>query len=693
MAICGATAMPESAAQGLRPAGDAPAAMLDPVVVSATRSAERAFGLPVAIDSVDAAQIQQGQLQVNLSESLARVPGLFIQSRWNYAQDLMLSIRGFGARANFGVRGVRLYQDNIPVTMPDGQGQTGSFSLVSAKRIEVLRGPFSTLYGNAAGGVISVFTEEGPTPPQVSLQAIGGSYRTSNLVAKLGGQAGAVNFDVAGNRFVTDGYRDHSEATRNLLNARVSFDAGADTQVTLIGNSLDQPKAQDPLGLTRAQWEANPQQANPLATAFNTRKTVNQTQGGVTVDQKLPYDSVLRATGYGGTRTVRQYLAFSGDAAASSGGVTDLDRSFGGIDARWVVPVTGLGGLFRLTIGADYETQSEARKGYVNNAGELGPLRRDEDNTVTNSDVYAQLEWSPLEAVSVLAGIRYSDVRFDSDDHYIVTGNPDDSGSVSYRHTSPVIGAVWHVRENLNVYANYGQGFETPTFTELAYRPVGSGLNLELDPGVSTSAEVGLKTIVGGTQRFNAAIFATDTKNDIVINTATGGRTTYKNAAKTKRRGVELSWDGVLGAGFNGYASYTYLDATYDSAITTGSPPVTVPAGAKLPGVPQSAAYAELSWSRPDWYGFNAAVELAAASKVYVNDRNSDAAPGYVIGNLRIGFAQQTGRWQLREFVRVNNLSNLNYVGSVIVGDTNGRFFEPAAERNFLVGISVNASF
>jgi iron complex outermembrane receptor protein len=232
MAFCGVAAMPESAAQGLRPADDAQAALLDPVVVSATRSAERACGLPVAIDSVDAAQIQQGQLQVNLSESLARVPGLFIQSRWNYAQDLMLSIRGFGARANFGVRGVRLYQDNIPVTMPDGQGQTGSFSIVSAKRIEVLRGPFSTLYGNAAGGVISVFTEDGPTPPQVSLQAIGGSYRTSNLVAKLGGQAGAVNFDVAGNRFVTDGYRDHSEATRNLLNARLSFYAGADAQVT-----------------------------------------------------------------------------------------------------------------------------------------------------------------------------------------------------------------------------------------------------------------------------------------------------------------------------------------------------------------------------------------------------------------------------------------------------------------------------
>jgi iron complex outermembrane receptor protein len=393
LALCCALAVPKASAQALAPVDGQPPAVLDPLVVTATRSAERAFDLPVAIDSVDTAQIQQGQLQVNLSESLARVPGLFIQSRWNYAQDLMLSIRGFGARANFGVRGVRLYQDNIPVTMPDGQGQTGSFSLVSAKRIEVLRGPFSTLYGNASGGVISVFTEDGPTPPQVSLQAIGGSYATSNLVAKLGGQEGAVNYDIAFNRFETDGYRDHSEATRELLNARLNFAAGPDTQVTVIGNSLYQPEAQDPLGLTRAQWEANPQQADPAATLFDTRKTVRQTQGGISVEQKLPLDSVLRATGYGGTRTVRQYLALPGTLPTSSGGVTDLDRNFGGIDARVLTTFATPGGPLRFTLGADYETQNEARKGFVNNSGELGPLRRDEDNSVTNSDVYAQLEF------------------------------------------------------------------------------------------------------------------------------------------------------------------------------------------------------------------------------------------------------------------------------------------------------------
>ncbi len=366
----------------------------------------------------------------------------------------------------------------------------------------------------------------------------------------------------------------------------------------MIANVFDQPFAQDPLGLTRAQWEANPRQADPAATLFDTRKTVRQTQGGVTVAQKLPYDSVFRATAYGGTRTVQQFLSFPGTAITSSGGVTDLDRTFGGIDARVTTPFAIGGGRAQLTLGADYESEREARKGFVNDNGTLGDLRRDEDNTVTNSDVYAQLEWWPMPSVSVLAGVRYSDVRFTSDDHFIVVGNPDDSGSVGYAHTSPVAGAVWHLGDALNVYASYGQGFETPTFTELAYRPVGSGLNLGLQPSVSKSAEIGLKAI-SASQRVNVAAFWTDTTNELVIDTATGGRTTYKNAAKTKRRGIEASWEVDLGAGFAGYAAYTYLDATYASSLTTGSPPVTVPAGNRLPGVPQSSAYGELSWSRP----------------------------------------------------------------------------------------------
>jgi len=675
-------------AQGEEPAP----ARLDPLVVTATRSAERAFDLPVAIDVIGKDIIQQhDQLQVNLSEPLARVPGVFAGNRFNYAQDLALSVRGFGARANFGVRGVRLYQDYIPATMPDGQGQTGSFSLVSAQRIEVLRGPFSSLYGNAAGGVISVFTEDGPEIPIGNAQLIGGSYATWNAVAKLAGIGGPLNYVLAGNRFETDGYRDHSEATRYLGNYKVSLGVSPDTAITFIANTLRQPEAQDPLGLTRAQWLADPQQAAPAATAFNTRKTVNQSQAGMTVEQRIGPDSDARVTAYGGSRQVRQYLALPGDAITSSGGVTDLDRTFGGVDGRVMTRFTLAGQPFALTLGANFETQREHRQGFVNNGGNLGEPRRNEDNTLANTDGYLQLEWRPVGPIAVFAGVRYSDVRFDSHDHFIVGANGDDSGSSHYSHASPAVGIVWHVRDNVNVYANYGQGFETPTFTELAYRTSGPGLNFGLQPDLSKSVEVGLKAFIGSTQRLNFAFFNVETSNEIVIDAATGGRTTYKNAGSTRRRGAEIAWDATLGGGFAVYASATWLQAQFTSTTTTGTQ--VVPDGARLPGVPMANAYGEITWSYPAWSGLTAGAEIQYAGRMYVNERNTDFAPAYAIGNLRIGFQQVSGRWVLREFARLNNIGNKNYAGTVIVGDTNQRYFEPSAERNFLIGVSVSASF
>jgi len=666
---------------------------IDPFVVTATRTEERAFDLPVAIDVIDATQIQRNQLQVNLSESLARVPGIVVANRWNYAQDLQVSSRGFGARANFGVRGIRLYQDGIPATMPDGQGQTGSFSLVSTQRIEVLRGPFSTLYGNAAGGVISVFTEDGTDPPQLQGQVVGGSYGTYNAIAKASGIARGVGYVLAANHFATDGYRNHSEASRDLVNAKLNFDVDADTRITLIGNSLYQPEAQDPLGLTRAQWKANPRQSDPSAELFDTRKTVNQTQGGAALERRLGADAVLRVTGYGGRRLVRQYLALAGTLPTSSGGVTDLDGDFGGVDARVTQRMQVAGGPLTLTAGVAYDRQNQHRRGFVNNNGALGDLRRDEDDFINSTDGYAQAEWAPLAALSFLAGARYSDVRFNSVDHYINALNPDDSGRVAYHHLSPVVGAMWHAARDVNVYANWGEGFETPTFIELAYRNAGTGLNFDLRPAVSRSTEAGIKAYVLNRQRVNLAVFSTTTSDEIVIDTAAGGRTTYKNASKTRRRGVEAQWEADLGYGFSAYASYTWLSAKFASDATTGVPPQPIPSGSRLPGVPQSNGYAELAWARPEWYGFSAALEAQNAGKIYVNDRNIDAAPSYTVVNLRAGFEQVAAAWTLREFVRVNNIGDRDYVGSVIVGDTNSRFFEPSAKRNYLIGASANVKF
>jgi iron complex outermembrane recepter protein len=666
--------------------------VLDPVVVTATRHDARAFDVPASVDIIEGAVIRDGQPGVNLSETLPRVPGVFAANRQNYAQDLQISSRGFGARAAFGVRGVRLYQDGIPVTMPDGQGQTGSFSLLSAARIEVLRGPFSTLYGNASGGVIAVFSEDGTPTPLLTASGGGGSYGAWTAGAKLRGSTANAGYVAAASEFQTDGYRDHSEARRDLVNLKLRFDATDATRVTLIGNAQYQPETQDPLGLTRAQWDANPRQADPSATQFDTRKTINQIQAGAAVDHRFDADTTLHVAGYGGRRLIRQYLALSGVALTSSGGVADLDRDFGGVGARFSWRTQAWGTPFTLTVGADVDRMKERRRGFVNNNGVLGDLRRDEDDTVRSSDVYAEAEWQFLPAFAATLGVRSSVVRYRSDDHYVTSANPDDSGSRTFRNTSPIAGLVYHATADVNLYASYGRGFETPTFAEMAYNPAGAGLNFGLNAATSRAYEVGIKAVLLRKQRLNAAVFHIDTDDEIVINTATGGRTTFKNAGKTRRNGAELVWDGELPWGLRPHVALTWLRAEFAGAFTTGSPPLPVTPGAKLPGVPSKQAYGELAWVPGGFGGFNAGVELQYVDKLYVNDRNSDAAPAYAVANLRMGLSQTVGRVALSEFVRVNNVFDRRYAGSVIVGDTNGRFFEPAPGRNWFVGASLDVA-
>jgi iron complex outermembrane recepter protein len=666
---------------------------LDPVVVTATRGAERMFEVPASADVVDGATIRDGQPAINLSESLVRVPGLFAANRNNYAQDLQLSSRGYGARATFGVRGVRLYQDDIPATMPDGQGQTGSFSLLSAKRIEVVRGPFSTLYGNASGGVVSVYTEDGTEVPVVNFTGSVGSYGTSMVGAKATGIANGVGYVAAFSNFDTEGYREHSSALRQIANAKLTFDATASTHVTLIANSQYQPQTQDPLGLTYAQWQADPRQADPAATLFNTSKTIRQVQGGAAVEQVLNPDTSLRVTGYGGERQIRQYLALLGNGVTSSGGVVDLNRNFEGVGVRLIYRGSLFDRPLTLNVGVDADRLHELRQGYINNNGSMGALRRNEDDTVTSGDIYAEARWNALPQVAVTLGVRSSQVHYDSVDHYIVAPNPDDSGSRTYYNTSPVAGVVWHAAENLNAYVSYGQGFETPTFAELAYQPAGTGLNLALDPATSTAWEVGLKWFPVASQRVNIAAFTATTNQEIVINTSSGGRTTFRNASKTTRRGFEAEWDAELGHGFTTHVNYTYLRAEFADPYVTGVPPVVTPAGARLPGVPPQQAFGVLEWTPGGYYGFSVAGEVQYVGRIYVNDLNTAFAPAYTVGNVRLGLAQSVDRFVVTEYIRCNNIANVNYVGSVIVGDTNSRYYEPAPGRNWYAGVSVSAAF
>ncbi|HBV7734995.1 TPA: TonB-dependent receptor, partial [Klebsiella pneumoniae] len=521
------------------------------MVVTAAPTTVSELDTPAAVSVVNGDEMRQAAPRVNLSESLGAVPGLQVQNRQNYAQDLQLSIRGFGSRSTYGVRGLRIYVDGIPATMPDGQGQTSNIDIGSVDTIEVLRGPFSALYGNSSGGVINVTSQTGTQPPTVEASSYYGSFGTWHYGMKAtgavgdGSHAGDVDYTVSTNRFTTHGYRDHSGARKNLANARLGVRINDVSKLTLLLNSVD-IKANDAGGLTADEWRDNPRQS-PRGDQYNTRKNTRQTQAGLRYERQLSAQDDLSVMMYAGERETTQFQSIPRAPQlkpSHAGGVIDLTRHYQGIDTRLthrgelLVPVT-------LTAGLDYENMSERRKGYenfvmVNGApqyGEQGALRRNERNLMWNVDPYLQTQWQLTDKLSLDAGVRYSSVWFDSNDYYITPGNGDDSGDASYHKWLPAGSLKYALTDAWNVYLSAGRGFETPTINELSYRSDNqSGLNFGLKPSTNDTVEIGSKTRIGN-GLFTAALFQTNTDNEIVVDSSSGGRTSYKNAGKTRRQG------------------------------------------------------------------------------------------------------------------------------------------------------------
>ena len=670
----------------------------EPIVVSATRAETRVFDAPAAISVVDAQALRLAGPMVNLSEALVRVPGLTVLNRQNYAQDLQLSVRGFGARSTFGIRGVRVIVDGIPATMPDGQGQASSVSLPSAARIEVLRGPLALLYGNAAGGVVQAMTAAGAPQPTLEANASAGSFDSRRAGVIFAATSGAHALTVEGSRFSTHGYREHSEAERSQVNAKWSWAAGPATRLDVVVNYFDQPRALDPLGLTRAQWEEDPRQAPAIAILQDARKTVRQSQAGAVIEHQFDADTTFKARVHAGARDLDNALSVPPAAQAaptSSGGIVAFERGYSGV-ALQVARRAALGAdvAARFLVGLEADRMREDRQGYVNNGGQRGELKRDEDNTVTNRDALLQASLQLGERWEAIAGVRASRVRFETQDRFIAAGNPDDSGELAYRGTNPVTGLTYHAAPGLNIYANAGRGFETPTFTELAYRNGATGMNTELKASASRHVELGLKWRAAG-HALDAAVFGIRTDDEIVVDSNAGGRSTFRNAGPTVRSGAELSHAMQWSREWRSSVALTLLRARFDSDFMSGSGMAATPVarGNRLPGAPERSAFAELVYEPRCWPGFHAAAEVVHVGRIFVNDANEDSAPAATRLNLRAGTTWRLGMVELQPLVRVDNATGRRYAGSVIVNEANRRFFEPAPGRTWFVALSARYRF
>lgn len=645
--------------------------------------------VPASVDAV-AADAPPAAAQLSVSELLQRVPGVAARDRQNLAQDVQVTIRGFGARSTFGVRGLRIYTDGIPASMPDGQGQVSHLPLAALASVEVLRGPFSALYGNASGGVIQFFSKPPSRVPEFGLGAALGADGLRRLDLALSGpwqrhaqapSGGGYRLDAG--RLDSDGFRQHSRARRDIAQARLSLAADSSTRLALTANSLDLD-AQDPQGLTLAQARTDPRAASAGALDFDTRKSVRQRQAGLRLEQVLADAGALALGLHAGRRDTWQMLSIpvaAQLAPGSGGGVVDLARDYAGLDARWSLDLALAERPLALTLGAEWQSADETRLGFENfRAGQLGVvgrLRRDQRDRSSARDAFAEAHWRLAPHWQASAGLRHSRVHFDSRDHYIAAGNPDDSGRMDYAFSSPAIGLRFEPAAGIGIHLNAGRGFETPSASELAYRPDGaSGLNDALRPSRSDSAELGLR-LQRRRHDLALALFDASTRDELVVAGNQGGRSTYRNAARTRRRGWELSAAGELGDAWRYALAWTALDARFGAALD----------GHRIPGTARRSGWAELRWLPSE----TLTVFIAAQgnSRIHADDANSAWAAGGASTDIGIERRWQLGRLPLRTGLRLGNLLDRERIGSVIVNASGGAHFEPAPGRSILLTLKL----
>jgi iron complex outermembrane receptor protein len=705
------------ALQGLLTAAHAQSPALPEVTVLGGQLSQKAFDTPATVQHINARAIQEAGPRINLSEALAQVPGVVALNRNNYAQDVQISIRGFGARAAFGLRGIRLITDGIPATTPDGQGQASTVALGSAARMEVLSGPLAQLYGNASGGVIQTFTREAGAQPQLDVSSTWGNYGLQRHDVQLSGRMGPssqVGVVVDYSLFDTEGYRSNSAASRKHFNSVITSDLSADTRLRVIANVFDMPKAKDPLGLTQAQWQADPSQPGNRALVNDVRKSVQQSQLGLVLEHRIHADLRTMWRVYSGTRQNLQYQAGRAQQPLASGAWVSLDREFTGLGGQLKGGWRHALGRFEWVGGLDLDRSEELRQGGATTSGQItGSLTRQETNVASNTDAYVQLNWHFLDAqghnpYSFTAGLRRSQVKLSNTDDLPATdGNG--SGSVRYAATQPVLGATWHATEALNVYANWGKGLETPTLAEAAYSVENNAIigkfNTALKASRSTHTEAGLKWRPAPTAEVGAAVFRIKTDNEIVTQLSNTGRTAFVNAARTQREGLEIGWQQRWSPQWRSQLSATWLQASYDSDFTT--PSGVVKAGNRMPGIPDKQLFASLQWSERSEkgstepaaspvasapLGWSAALEGVLRSGMWANDLNdADARAGsFALLNLKLRHRSQWGPVRAEAWLGVDNLTDRKTVGSVIVNQAGRQFFESGLPRNEMVGLKLS---
>lgn len=699
-------AVAPAAAQEVR---DTVPTRLRPVEIRVTRDAARSpLDVPFAVSIVRPDSARPGQRHLALDETLFLLPGITVANRYNPTQDPRIVIRGFGSRAAFGVRGVRVLRDGMPLTLPDGQTPTDYLDLESVGIVEVIRGAASALYGNAAGGVIDIRSGAAPDARLAGqLRGWVGSYGdgaggedhgSRRWVAMAGGSTGAVRYQGNVSYTDADGYRDYSRQRATSGYARAQARIGR-TDWTAQLLLLDQPLAENPGALTRAELERDPRLAHELQRAKRARKEVDQWQLGLAASRPMARGELATMV-YSGARSLYNPLTFA---------IVEIDRTIHGASVRASQPFDLLGATHRVTVGADAQWMIDERRNLVNcnplppdptpapgcpsPGDERGAETLHQLERVTGIGPFASAEVSIARRYRLMVGARVDNVAFEVDDRFVGAANPDDSGERTLRAFSPMIGAVARLGLVQAIYANVSSAFETPTTTELGNRPdtVG-GLNRDLDPQYSTSAELGLKGLLANRLSYDVAAFQTRVRDELIPYEVPngGGRRYFRNAGRTVRRGLELGLATHLGPLELGatytYSRFAFADYPVDTAPDPDITAIVNHAGNRIPGIPVQQLQASATWR---WRALFATVEALAQGDAYADDANRTRLAGYEVVHARLGGTAGFGWPWLSPIVSVQNIFDRRYVSSVVVNAAGGRFFEPAPRRAIFAGLTV----
>lgn len=649
--------------------------VLDEIVVSATRRESTVRDIARSISVIGKERIQESTQQLGLDEALAAVPGLYIQNRYNFAGDLRVSMRGFGARSSFGIRGIRVYVDGIPETLPDGQSGVDSIDLGSAERIEVLRGPSSSLYGNASGGVISVTSELGADDPFVEGRIAGGEFGFLQLGMKAGGQINNTDYLFNVSRTELDGYRDHAKFRGTQLNGRLGIPIQENDRLLIALNLADQPESQDPGGINAAQVSLDPSSARLQNVQFDGGETVEQQRIGLVYERERT----------SGTLTLRNHYVFRDFANKlpfSGGGAVKLDRFFYGLGAQFTLG-DQLSERAGLSFGVDIDRQDDDRRRFDNNDGVLGSMTFDQNEQVDSTGIYVQGEYRLDDAWTLSGGLRYDEISYDVSDRFLADGN--DSGTLDFDEVSPSVGVNYRLNNGV-LFASYSSSFETATTTELANPDASGGFNAALEPQQADNFEIGFKNSIGGLY-YEVALFTIDLENELIPFElpAFPSRTFFSNAGSSSRKGIETAIGWSHESGIRVDASFTWSDFEFDNFVDDNQNNFS---GNQLPGLPKQFGYLGLTYQSDR--GYSATFETVYSGDLYANNANSVEVSSYTVANLRVSNEFEYARWLIKPFIGINNIFDENYNNNIRINAFGARFFEPAPPRHFYAGVVVN---